>query len=93
MQEAEEKAEKKGREQGIEQGAERAQSLILRLLPRQVGSLSDNIYSQLQQLSLEELEALADALLDFKQMDDLIQWLKEHPNSSASTKDATQDGG
>ena len=87
IQEAEQKAEKKG----LEQGAERERSLILRLLPRQVGSLSDSIHNQLEQLSLEELEALADALLDFNQMDDLIQWLKKHPAASAPTTDSTQD--
>lgn len=74
IQEAEEKAEK----QGIERGAERERSLILRQLTRRVGPLPNDILSPLQQLSLDELERLANALLDFNHMDDLRRWLDEH---------------
>ena len=82
IQEAEEKAEQRGREKGLEQGAEReARSLILRQLSRRVGLLPDNVQAQLQSLTLDELESLADALLDFKTVDDLSQWLNKHPSA------------
>ena len=74
IQEAEEKAEKKG----IERGAERERSLILRQLTRRVGPLADDSLSVLHQLSLDELERLADALLDFNHMNDLRRWLDKH---------------
>ena len=83
IQEAATKAEKKGRLQGREEGAEQERSrfraqqraLILRLLSRQIDNIPDNLQRQIQQLSLEDLEALADALLDFNHIDALKQWL------------------
>ena len=82
IQEAEEKAEKKGRTQGIEEGLEvgagRERSLILRQLTRRVGSLPADLQSILQQISLDGLELLADALLDFNDIDDLKRWLDKH---------------
>ncbi|MEM9219218.1 MAG: Rpn family recombination-promoting nuclease/putative transposase [Cyanobacteria bacterium P01_F01_bin.150] len=78
IQEAEEKAEQKGRVKGREEGAEReARSLILRQLTRRVGALPNDAQVSLQSLSLEDLEALADALLDFNHIDDLKQWLEQ----------------
>ncbi|NER01016.1 MAG: Rpn family recombination-promoting nuclease/putative transposase [Cyanothece sp. SIO2G6] len=62
---------------GIEKGAERERSLILRLLVQQVGSLPEGILAQVQQLTLDDLEVLADTLLDFNQLEDLTQWLYE----------------
>ena len=86
IQEAEEKAERKGwkqgrekgREEGIEAGAERERSLILKQLTRQIGPFPDDLQVSLQQLSLDGLELLADALLDFKNLDDLKRWLNEN---------------
>lgn len=60
-------------EQGIEQGE---RSLILRLLTRRIGEVSPNLRSQIQSLSLKQLEALGEALLDFSQPDDLVNWLR-----------------
>jgi Domain of unknown function (DUF4351) len=50
--------------------------LVLRLLTRQLGELSPETRSQIQSLSLPQLEALADALLDFSQPSDLQDWLR-----------------
>jgi predicted transposase YdaD len=68
-------------EQGIEQGIERGieqgeRSLILRLLTRRIGEVSPNLRSQIQSLSLKQLEALGEALLDFSQPGDLANWLQ-----------------
>jgi predicted transposase YdaD len=61
-------------EQGIEQGE---RSLILRLLTRKVGELPNIIHAQIDTLSLDQLEALGDALLDFGNLSDLQAWLAE----------------
>jgi predicted transposase YdaD len=70
-----------GMEQGIEQGMERgaeqeARSLILRLLTRRIGDVPPDTRSQIQSLSLSQLESLGEALLDFSQPDDLVEWLR-----------------
>jgi Domain of unknown function (DUF4351)/Putative transposase, YhgA-like len=53
-------------------------SLILRLLPRRVGELSEPVRSQIDALSVPQLEALAEALLDFEAIADLETWLQAH---------------
>lgn len=50
-------------------------TIILRLLNRRVGNI-DTLLSQIQGLSLEQLEALGDALLDFSTLADLEGWLQ-----------------
>ncbi|MGF1676918.1 MAG: DUF2887 domain-containing protein [Rivularia sp. (in: cyanobacteria)] len=52
-----------------------AQSLILRQLTRRVGELSQQVRSRIEILPLEQLENLAEALLDFNSMADLQSWL------------------
>jgi predicted transposase YdaD len=52
-----------------------AASMTLRLLNRRCGPLTDATTAQIQALPLEQLEALADALLDFTGPDDLATWL------------------
>jgi predicted transposase YdaD len=66
-----------GIEQGMERGAEQeARSLILRLLTRRIGDVPPAHQSQIQSLSLSQLESLGEALLDFSQPDDLVEWLR-----------------
>ncbi len=55
---------------------EEARSLILKLLNRKVGAIPDALLSQVQGLSLEYLEALGEALLDFSTLADLEDWLQ-----------------
>jgi predicted transposase/invertase (TIGR01784 family) len=52
-----------------------ARSLVLRLLTRRVGELSPELRDRIESLSLEELESLGEALLDFSTMADLTNWL------------------
>jgi predicted transposase YdaD len=54
---------------------EEAQSLILRLLVRQIGPLDQASESQIRSLSLSRLEELGEALLEFSQSSDLSDWL------------------
>lgn len=60
---------------GIEQGE---RSLILLQLNRQVGEISEILRSRLDSLSIEQLEALGEALLDFRTIADLETWLQPH---------------
>jgi predicted transposase YdaD len=53
-------------------------AVTLRLLNRRCGPLSDATTAQIQALPLEQLEALADALLDFQGPADLAAWLAAH---------------
>lgn len=70
-----------GIEQGLERGLERgrqqeAVSLALRLLNRRLGAVNPKLQSQIQQLSVEQLENLAEAVLDFAEPGDLTAWLE-----------------
>lgn len=68
-----------GRQEGEQTGALReAQALILRLLPRRIGELAPEMRSQVQALSLAQLESLGEALLDFAEAGDLERWLREN---------------
>lgn len=51
-------------------------SLILRLLTRRVGELPQQVREQIETLSLEQLENLGEALLEFTSMADLQAWLE-----------------
>ncbi|MEH1807721.1 DUF2887 domain-containing protein [Nostoc sp.] len=51
-------------------------TIVLRLLNRRVGNIPDALLSQIQGLSVEQLEALGDALLDFSSLADLEGWLQ-----------------
>ena len=54
------------------------QTLILRQLTRRVGNVSIELESRVKALPLPQLEDLGEALLDFSQMGDLIDWLNTH---------------
>jgi hypothetical protein len=58
---------------GYERGQ---QELVLRLLKRRVGELSQEVRGRILALSLEQLEALGEALLDFSAIEDLLNWLE-----------------
>ncbi|NJM66198.1 MAG: DUF4351 domain-containing protein [Acaryochloris sp. RU_4_1] len=67
----------RGIEQGIEQGvAQGERSLILRLLNRRIGVIAPHVEAKILTLSVAELEALGEALLDFASPDDLDEWLR-----------------
>jgi predicted transposase/invertase (TIGR01784 family) len=70
-----------GREEGLQQGEQRgreveARSLILRQLSRRVGELPQDVHQRIETLSLEQLENLGEALLDFTSFADLLSWLE-----------------
>ncbi|MBD2328182.1 Rpn family recombination-promoting nuclease/putative transposase [Alkalinema sp. FACHB-956] len=53
-----------------------ARSLLLRQLTRKVGSINDRTLDLINSLSIEQLESLGEALLDFGSIDDLSNWLE-----------------
>ncbi|MEH2161584.1 MAG: Rpn family recombination-promoting nuclease/putative transposase [Nostoc sp.] len=69
-------AKQEGREEGKVEGE---RTIVLRLLNRRVGHIPDALLSQIQGLSVEQLEALGDALLDFSTFADLERWLQGQP--------------
>ena len=72
-------------EEGIEQGKEQATlSLVIRQLPRRVGTLTPELEARVQQLSLTQLEDLSVALLDFSSVEDLTVWLEQIPVNTSN---------
>jgi predicted transposase YdaD len=62
--------------EGLQEGkAQEAAKMTLRQLNRRCGPLSEPTTAQIQALPLEQLESLADALLDFQGPADLSAWL------------------
>lgn len=52
--------------------------LIFRLLKRRIGEISAKLESQIKELSGEKLDELSEAILDFSQPDDLVNWMDNH---------------
>ncbi|WP_258004551.1 DUF4351 domain-containing protein, partial [Cylindrospermopsis raciborskii] len=55
---------------------------VIRQLTRRLGELSERRVGQIRQLSVPQLEALAEYLLDFRQISDLEAWLKDSQKSN-----------
>lgn len=73
-------AKAEGEQLGEERGRqEEARSLVLRLLTRRLGALPESTQARLATLSLLQLEALGEALLDFTASTDLDTWLQAQP--------------
>jgi len=70
-QEVYQEGELQGRHEGELQGR---YALIVRQLQRKLGSLSPAQIQKIQSLSLEQLESLGEALLDFTTQADLDSW-------------------
>jgi predicted transposase YdaD len=67
------KGQQKGRQEGRQEGE---RSLILRQLTRRIGLLPEELRSRINHLSLEQLENLGEALLDFATIADLEAWFE-----------------
>jgi hypothetical protein len=67
--------ERMGIEQGREEGREEGRSIILRQLIRRVGPIPPETIAQVNGIPFDRIERLADALLDFTNLDDLNDWL------------------
>ena len=69
----------RGEKQGLQQGLQRGETnLILRLLTRRFGEIQLPIKQQIQSLSISQLELLGESLLDFTELQDLMNWLENN---------------
>lgn len=65
------------KEEGREEGREEATvSLVIRLLTKRFGEISQSMRSSISGLPLSVLEDLSEALLDFTSLADLPVWLE-----------------
>jgi predicted transposase/invertase (TIGR01784 family) len=77
MEEGEVKGEAKGEARGRQEGRQNeAKTLLVRMLSKRFGKLTDRQEIQISELSIEELENLGEALLDFATVTDLDNWLQ-----------------
>jgi flagellar biosynthesis/type III secretory pathway protein FliH len=68
-----EQGRQEGEQQGIQQGEKR---LIIRQINKRFDVIPDALVEQIHQLSIEQLELLSEAFLDFSTITDLEQWLE-----------------
>lgn len=79
---------REGRAEGLEQGLERGleqgliqgrtdgeRAIVIKVLTRKLGNISPEVIAKVNVLGLEQLEVLAEALLDFTSVGDLESWL------------------
>jgi len=75
--ESEARGEAKGEARGKVRGRiEEGRSLVLRQLHRRLGNVPPEMIGEIEGLSLERLEALGEALLDFSSTNDLHSWFQ-----------------
>ena len=70
-----EQAKEEGKQEGKQEGEK---NLILRLLHRRIGEIDALLIERITGLSIEQLENLGEALLDFSSVADLEAWLTQH---------------
>jgi predicted transposase YdaD len=69
--------ERRGKQEGIQEGIQEGErSLVLKQLTRKLGDMPLDVRSQVESLSVPQLEALGEALLDFLTIADLMGWLQ-----------------
>ena len=82
IQEGRQEGRQEGIQEGIQEGRQEgrqneAKRLLLRLLSKRFGKLTDRQTLLISSLDVEELEELGEALLDFVSLVDLDNWLAE----------------
>ena len=70
-----------GRRQGLQQGLQEGRlegeaTIVLRLLRRKIGEIDATLEATIRGLSITQLETLSEALLDFTNRGDLVNWLE-----------------
>ena len=74
-----EQAKEEGRQEGKQEGRQEGEKdLVLRLLHRRIGEIDALLIERITGLSIEQLENLGEALLDFSSVADLEAWLTQH---------------
>ena len=76
---AEERGEARGEVRGEARGEVKGgASVLLKQLAKRHGPLADDVEQRVRRLALRDLEALAEAVLDFCSAEDLRAWLDAH---------------
>jgi predicted transposase YdaD len=66
----------RGLQQGLQQGRQQGElALVIRQLTRRLGAVAPQLRERIGMLSIEQLEDLGEALLDFTNTADLQAWL------------------
>jgi len=69
---------REGRQEGRQEERKEGEvALIMRLLYRRLGAIEPMLTERIQELSIQDLEALGVELLDFATPEDLVAWLDE----------------
>jgi predicted transposase/invertase (TIGR01784 family) len=76
LQEGKQQGLQEGKQQGLQQGKQQEVNLILKQLKRRIGEIPQELVTQISDLSLQQLESLGEALLDFQTQTDLIHWFE-----------------
>ena len=80
LEEGRQEGREEGREEGLEAGRQQeAAGLAIRLLIRRLGSIDAGSLERLSDLPLQQLEQLAEDLIDFTEPADLQAWFDNHP--------------
>jgi hypothetical protein len=66
------------KQEGLEEGLQKEKRLIIRLLNRRIGEIDSLLIQKVQELTVEKLEELGEALLDFTSVTDLETWLEHN---------------
>ena len=64
------------KQEGLQEGLQKEQRLIIRQLNRRIGEIDSLLIQKVQELPVEKLEELGEALLDFTSVTDLETWLE-----------------
>jgi hypothetical protein len=65
-----------GRQEGLQEGRQEVmQTMVLKLLTKRLGILSSACHEQIMGLTINQLDTLSEAILDFQTLEDLEQWL------------------
>ncbi|MEM8780357.1 MAG: DUF4351 domain-containing protein [Cyanobacteria bacterium P01_G01_bin.49] len=66
------------RQQAIEEGRKQGEAnLVIRQLSRKIDEISPDVESQIRELSIEQIENLGEALLDFQSESEIRTWLSQ----------------
>ena len=77
LQEGRQEGWQEGRQEGCQEGEKTGEvRLIFRLISKRFGAIPIDTETQIRSLSVAQLEALGEALLDFSSLSDLSAWLK-----------------
>jgi predicted transposase YdaD len=63
---------------GLAQGLQQERALVVRLLTKKLGNITPKIQSQVNDLAIDRVESLGEALLDFTTITDLEAWLSQN---------------